>query len=312
MTTSAYGSAAAPELIPAAPVDRHPPHRRRRPKSGSIVRWVVLLVCGIYFIGPLIAAISFTLQDRHGGISFSAYGQIFAKPPTGQIGFTTALVYSLEIAVVTIVITMALMLPTQLLLHLRLPKWRGAVEVISLFPLVFPPVVLVVGVSDVYKWAQPPSSAKAGQGGSAIFEILKYIRANSHPLLLALLYVILALPFVYRALDAGIRSIDAKTLVEAARNLGAGWFTVLFRVLVPCLRTAIINAGFLCFALVMGEYTISSILLYNKPFPVWLAQLPTNSGQVQAAVSVFSLLLVEVLLLLIGALNWRRAVEKKG
>ena len=82
--------------------------------------------------------------------------------------------------------------------------------------------------------------------------------------------------------------------------------------LVPCLRTAIINAGFLCFALVMGEYTISSILLYTKPFPVWLAQLPTTSGQVQAAVSVFSLLLVEVLLLLIGALNWRRAAEKKG
>ena len=62
----------------------------------------------------------------------------------------------------------------------------------------------------------------------------------------------------------------------------------------------------------MGEYTISSILLYTKPFPVWLDQLPTTSGQVQAAVSVFSLLLVEVLLLLIGALNWRRAVEKKG
>jgi hypothetical protein len=62
----------------------------------------------------------------------------------------------------------------------------------------------------------------------------------------------------------------------------------------------------------MGEYTISSILLYTKPFPVWLAQLPTNSGQVQAAVSVFSLLLVEILLLLIGALNWRHASEKKG
>jgi putative spermidine/putrescine transport system permease protein len=312
MTTIGYGSAATPELIPAAPVDQHPPHRRRRPKSGSVARWVILTIAAIYFIGPLVAAISFTVQDPHGGITFSAYREIFKKPPTGQIAFTSALVYSLEIAVVTIVITMALMLPTQLLLHLRFPRWRGLVEIISLLPLVFPPVVYVVGVSDVYKWAQPPASTPKGASGGAIFEILKYIRANSHPLLLALLYVILAMPFVYRALDAGIRSIDAKTLVEASRNLGAGWLTVLFRVLVPCLRTAIINAGFLCFALVMGEYTISSILLYNKPFPVWLAQLPTTSGQVQAAVSVFSLLLVEVLLLLIGALNWRRAVEKKG
>jgi putative spermidine/putrescine transport system permease protein len=305
MTASAYGSAAVPELVPAAPVDQHPPRRRRRPASGSIARWVILTVCGIYFIGPLVAAISFTVQDSHGGLSLSAYRQIFAKPETGQIAFSTALVYSLEIAVVTIVITMALMLPTQLLLHLRLPKVRPLVEVITLLPLVFPPVVLVVGVTDTFTWV-------GKNKGSPLYSFVTYIRGANHPLILALLYVILAMPFVYRSLDAGIRSIDAQTLVEASRNLGAGWFTVLFRVLVPCLRTAILNAGFLCFALVMGEYTISSILLYTKPFPVWLAQLPTTSGQVQAAVSVFSLLLVEALLLLIGALNWRRAAEKKG
>jgi hypothetical protein len=33
---------------------------------------------------------------------------------------------------------------------------------------------------------------------------------------------------------------------------------------------------------------------------------------VQAAVSVFSLLLVELLLLLIGAVNWRHTAAKKG
>jgi putative spermidine/putrescine transport system permease protein len=309
MTSTGYGSAAAPELIPAAPVDQRievpesPP--RRRPSKGTVARWVILFVAAIYFIGPLVAAISFTLQSGHGGLTFSAYRQIFAKPATGQIGFTTALVYSLEIAVITIVITMALMLPTQLLLHLRLPKWRPVVEVITLFPLVFPPVVLVVGVNDTF--------TEVGKNkGGVLYTIVTYLRGQNHPLVLPLLYVILAMPFVYRSLDAGIRSIDAQTLVEASRNLGAGWLTVLFRVLVPCLRTAILNAGFLCFALVMGEYTISSILLYNKPFPVWLAQLPTTSGHVQAAVSVFSLLLVEVLLLLIGALNWRRASEKRG
>lgn len=309
MTTTGWGSAAIPELVPAAPVDQHPPHRSRRRGSGAVSRRLILLAAGIYFIGPFIAGISFTLQNPRGGLSVDAYKQIFAKPATGQIGFTTALAYSLEIAVITILITLGLMLPTQLLLHLRLPQWRGLVEVITLLPLVFPPVVLVVGIDDVYKWAQPKHT---GEKGGQLFSILNYIKETSHPLLLALLYVILSMPFVYRALDAGIRSIDAQTLVEASRNLGASWLNVLFRVLVPSLRTAIINAGFLCFALVMGEYTIASILLYTKPFPVWLAQLPTTSGQVQAAVSVFSLLLVEVLLLLIGALNWRRAAEKKG
>lgn len=309
---SAAGFEAVTDLAPAAAVGEQPPGPRRHRKSGALSRRVILTICAIYFIGPLLAAISFTVQDSHGGISFSAYGQIFATPGTGQVTLAQALIYSLELSVITIVITLGLMLPTQLLLRLRLPRWRGLVEVITLLPLVFPPVVLVVGVADVYTWAAPPSSAKAGQGENAIFQILRFVREDSHPLLLALLYVILAMPFVYRSLDAGIRSIDTQTLVEASRNLGASWPTVLVRVLVPCLRTAIVNAAFLCFALVMGEFTISSILLYTKPFPVWLADLPTDSGQVQAAVSVFSLLFVELLLLLLGALNWRGATKQKG
>ncbi len=307
MTAPVFTGVAVGDALPP-PADR--PERKRR--RGRLGRWAVLAVAAIYFVGPLLAAISFTVQDPHGGITFSAYGQIFTNPGSGQISLVQALVYSLEISVVTIVITLALLLPTQLLLHLRLPRMRGIVEIFTLLPLVFPPVVLVVGVSDVYKSVAPRTGAAAGQDEGLAFHVLRYLRDGSHPLLLALLYVMLAMPFVYRAIDAGIRSIDADTLVEAARNLGASWPTVLLRVIAPCLRTALINASFLCFALVMGEYTISSILLYTKPFPVWLAQLPTTSGQVQAAVSVFSLLLVEVILLAISALNWRSGQEKKA
>lgn len=311
MTNPAISAIAVGDALPETSVpanDANPPGRRRGSR-GRLGRWAVLLVAAIYFIGPLLAAISFTVQDPQGGITFSAYRQIFTID-NGQINLGQALIYSLEISIVTIVITLALLLPTQLLLHLRLPRMRGIVEIFTLLPLVFPPVVLVVGVSDVYKAVAPKSGAAAGQDEGAAFHLLRYLRDNSHPVLLALLYVMLAMPFVYRAIDAGIRAIDAQTLVEAARNLGASWPTVLLRVIVPCLRTSLINSAFLCFALVMGEYTISSILLYTKPFPVWLAQLPTRSGQVQAAVSVFSLLLVEVILLLIGALNWRSGREK--
>jgi len=300
-----YATAAVPGFLPGSATE--PPRgRRRRPASSSVTRWVILTVCGIYFIGPLVAAISFTVQDHlHGGITFAAYRAIFARPANGQVGFTTALRYSLEIAIVTIVLTLVLMVPTQVLLHLRYPRVRPIVEVISLLPLVFPPIVLVVGVDDTFTWV-------GKHPGSAIYTTVTYLRGPAHPLVLALLYVMLAMPFVYRSIDAGIRSIDVRTLVEASRNLGAGWASVLSRVLVPSLRTAIVNAAFLCFALVMGEYTIASILLYTKPFPVWLYQLPTTSGQVQAAVSVFSLLLVEALLLLIGALNWRHTAAGKG
>ena len=301
-----YGTAAVPDFLPGPSAVESRRRRRRRPASGSVARWTILTACAIYFIGPLLAAISFTVQDHvHGGISFSAYRAIFKQPPNGQVGFSTALTYSLEIAVVTIVLTLVLMIPTQVLLHLRFPRVRPIVEVISLLPLVFPPIVLVVGVDDTF--------AQVGKNtGSVLYTAVTYLRGPSHPVVLALLYVMLAMPFVYRTIDAGIRSIDVRTLVEASRNLGANWTSVLLRVLLPSLRTAVLNAAFLCFALVMGEYTISSILLYTKPFPVWLYQLPTTSGQVQAAVSVFSLLLVEVLLLVIGAANLRRPAASRG
>ncbi len=304
--TATAGEAGGAALADLTTPPARPARSRARRKQGSAARIVILVVCGIYFIGPLVAAISFTVQDPRGGISFEAYRQIFSTPATGQVSFTEALVYSLLISLVTIVISLGLMIPTQLLLHLRLPRWRGIVEVITLLPLVFPPVVLVVGVSDVYAWASPDS----GAGTGVVFKTLQFIRDDNHPLLLALLYTILAMPFVYRSIDAGIGAIDVTTLVEASQNLGARWPSVLLRVLLPGLRTAVLNAGFLCFALVMGEFTMASILLYTKPFPVWLADLPTSSGQVQAAVSVFSLLLVQAMLLLVGALNWRTSARR--
>ena len=303
MTSTGYGSAATPDLMPEPVPKGTKAARQRRP--GAATRWIVLIVCGIYFIGPLFAAFSFTVKKNGGGISFSAYKEIFAKQPGGQIGIQTALLVSLELAIIAILLTLALMLPTMLLLHLKFRKVRPLVEIITLLPLVFPPVVLVVGVSDIFIWTGNHFTGSANQ-------VMNHLRSQNLPLVLALLYVMLAMPFVYRSLDAGIRAIDVNTLVEAARNLGSGWITVLWRVLMPSLRTAIINASFLCFALVMGEYTISSILLFNKPFPVWLVQLPTNSGQVQVATSLLSLVLVEVLLLLIGALNWRRGAERKS
>jgi ABC-type spermidine/putrescine transport system permease subunit II len=303
MTTTGYGSAAAPELMPEPPsVSTVRPLR----KKVGVTRIAVLAVCAIYFFGPLITAFIFTIKDNaHGGITFSAYSSIFEKQPGGQIAIATALRVSLTLAVLTILITLLLMIPTQLLLHLKYRRVRPVVEIITLLPLVFPPVVLVVGVSDTFIWTQDNLHGP-------VLSALTYLRGQDPPYILALIYVTLALPFVYRALDAGLRSIDTTTLVEAARNLGAGWPTVIWRVLMPSLRTSIVNASFLCFALVMGEYTIASILLYGRTFPVWLVQLPSASGQVQAATSLLSLLIVEIMLLLIGALNWRRGDERTG
>ena len=86
------------------------------------------------------------------------------------------------------------------------------------------------------------------------------------------------MPFTYRALDAGIRAIDLRTLVDAPRNLGAGWFTTLRRVLVPNLTSAIIGSACLTATVVLGEYTIASLLL-KRTLPTFLVTFQNREPQ---------------------------------
>jgi putative spermidine/putrescine transport system permease protein len=130
------------------------------------------------------------------------------------------------------------------------------------------------------------------------------LQRPSLPWILVFVYVVLALPFVYRALDAGLRGTDLRTLTEAARNLGASWPRVLVSVVLPVLRTSVLNASFLTLALVLGEFTIAQILGF-RTFPVWILEISGSQPQLSVAVSVLSLLLTWVLLLMISALDRR-------
>lgn len=270
------------------------PSRRRR--GGGVGRGLVLLICGIYFIVPLLAAFWFSIEDKlHGGVQFGAYAHVFSA-----VGFTTAFTLSVKLSIWTVILSLLLMLPSMLLMHLRAPKWRPIIETLCLMPLVIPPVVLVAGVGVVLAWGPNQLS------GTPIQSFLNAIQSGTTPWVLILEYVILTLPFTYRALDAGIRSIDVHTLSEAGRNLGASWFTVTLRILLPSLRTAVLNAAFLSFALTFGEYTIASILQY-QPFAVFIVNAGQTEGQLSTSLSLLSLLITWILLLLISLLGGRNS-----
>ncbi len=199
-----------------------------------------------------------------------------------QTGFSDALTLSVKLALITTVLTLALMVPTAIYVHLRLPGLRRFLESITILPIVIPPVVLIVGVLDV-----APGFLK------------------STPYLLGLVYVILAMPFAYRSLDAGLRALELRTLVDAASSLGAGWPTTLWRVILPNLRTALLSATVLTVALVLGEYTMASLDLYQT-FPVWIVAFDQTSGPVSTAASLLALFITWVFLLLIVTLASRR------
>jgi len=246
-----------------------------RVKGGTVWRWVVLILAGVYFLLPLWSALRFA--------GTSAFGSLI-----GFAGFGSSLWLSVKLAIITTLITLALMLPTAVYVHLRLPKVRRLLEGITILPIVIPPVVLITGVLAI-----APGFLK------------------SSDLLLALEYVVLAMPFAYRSIDAGLRSLDLKTIVEASNSLGGGWIATLLRVVLPNLRTALLSATVLTIALVMGEYTMASLDLYQT-FPVWIYVNAQASGPVSVAASLLALFVTWLLLMLITLIATRQSRKTGG
>lgn len=274
------------------------PPARSLTERFSRVRWwrvLVLAVVAIYLLGPLISALWFTVYNsRLHRFSLAPYGQLF-----GASGFLTSVRMTFFLALTTIALEFVLLVPAMVAIRLRLPRLRGVVEFIAMVPLVVSPVALTAGVSTVLGWG-------LNNQGSWLFRLDADLQNQSFPLILPFVYAILVLPFAFRALDAGLRAVDLKTLVEAARGLGASWPTVLWRVLLPNLRAGLLSGAVLTLALVFGEYTIASILGF-VPFAVWIVQDGQGSGQLPIAVSLLSLLLSWAVLFLVSFLGGRRA-----
>ncbi|MEV0588410.1 ABC transporter permease subunit [Nonomuraea sp. NPDC050310] len=251
-------------------------------------RGVVLALAGLYFLVPLGAAFWFTAYNRVTGFSLAPYAELWSAE-----GFWSSLLLSLGLAAATIALVLLLMLPAMITVRLAAPRLRPVLEIICTLPLVIPPIAFVAGYSRSVALAQDLVAP------TPFWATLTAMRSTTFPAVLVFAYVILVLPFVYRSLDAGLRTMDLRTMVEAARNLGASWPHVMFRVIIPNLRSALASAAFLSLALVLGEYTMASIMGY-RPFAVWIVSISGSKGQLSVAVSVLSLLLTWLLLLLVS------------
>ncbi len=248
---------------------------------GSFRWWLVLLLAVTWFALPLLATLQFSLRTK---VPFAAYANVLADPM-----FRDSLLYSAGCGLVTIVLSVALLVPTATWVRLRAPRWRPVVEAITLLPFVVPPVVLVFGLIRVY--SGDPVPLVATDLGSSV--------------LLIAAYVVLSLPYMYRAIDTGLRAIDCRTLTEAAQSLGAGWPTVMLRVILPNIRSAVLGGAFLTFAIVLGEFTIANFL-FRPAFGPYLSLLGNSRTYEPAAVSLMSFAFTWCALALIALVGRRR------
>ena len=232
--------------------------------------WLVFLAGAAYFIIPLLATFEFSLRMRRGTYSFDAYASVFADPR-----FHASFGYSVVIGLVTIVVGILVVVPAVYYVRLRMPWLRPFMEFITLLPLVIPALVLVYGYIRLYN-----SSSLVPFTGSAL----------GTDILLTCAYVTLALPYMYRAVDNGMRSIDIGTLTEAAQIMGANQVQIIGQIILPNILVAILSGAFLTFAIVIGEFTIASLL--NRPaFGPYLVGIGTNRAYEPAALAIISFII---------------------
>jgi putative spermidine/putrescine transport system permease protein len=240
----------------------------------AALRWAVLLSVGTFMLLPLAAMLEFSTRSVGGTRSLDAWLAIGGNPD-----LLAAIWVSVKLAALTVAGMLVLLVPTMVWVQLRVPGLLRLVEFVCLLPLTIPAIVLVVGLAPVYRW-------------------VSYLLGES-PNTLTFVYVVLVLPFAYRSLATGLAAIDLVTLAEAGRSLGCSWLGVIWRIVVPNIMGAIMSAALISVALVLGEFTISSLLNFDT-LQVVINLLGKRDASLAVAVSLAALLLATALLFLLS------------
>jgi putative spermidine/putrescine transport system permease protein len=258
----------------------------RQSVLSRVLRGLFLLVVGLFFVVPLYSMVDFSTRDIRAGSGRTL--EAWALLVQDRDLFAS-IITSLLLSVATVLAMFVILVPTMVWVQLRVAWAKRIIEFICLLPLAIPALVIVVGIKNVMLW-------------------LNYFVGHT-PFALTFPYVILLLPYAFRSIDAALSAMDANTLAEAARSLGASWFTVIVKIIGPNIRTGMLSAAFIGIALVLGEYTFASLLHYDT-LPPQIVVISKAEARTSVAASFAMIAFTSALLLGLGFLTRERRTKE--
>jgi len=131
---------------------------------------------------------------------------------------------------------------------------RGLLRALTTLPMVLPPVVGGVALLLAF--------GRRGLIGSWLASIGITLPFTTAAVVMAETFV--AMPFLVLTVEAGLRSMDRR-YEDAARTLGAGRWTVFWRVTVPLIAPSLAAGAVLCWARALGEFGATITFAGNFP-----------------------------------------------
>lgn len=239
-------------------------------RSNRIFQNLLLIFLVLFVVVPLAMPIVFSFstfwQDiLPKGFTLQWYYEFFHKAST-----KSALIITLIVAASAVCLNILIAVPAAYAIN-RIGGKAGKIltSVTNILPLVFPPVV--VGIALLQTFSRPPFDLS----GSVFMVIV------AHSLL--------GFPYMIRNTFASFRTIDERTLSEAAASLGAGLWKRLWYVIIPNVTPGILSGALLVFAISVGEFEVTSMVagFTAQTLPLQLFQQLRNDMRIASAISAF-------------------------
>lgn len=238
----------------------------------TALRRIVLGALVVYLLFPVVASLVYSFSTNWTALLPEGYTLEHWLKLGGSERFWVALSRTAILSFSVVALSVFFLVPTLFVVKLYYPKVAGVLEFLTLWPFVFPGVILAVGLIQLY--SSPP------------------VVLAQTPFLLIAAVTVISLPYAYRAVDNAFAAADVKTLAEAARSLGADDAKTLLWVILPTVLPGVLSGGVLAFSAAFGEFALTQLLIGTawETLPVYQVQISGTEGKVSAAITVISFL----------------------
>ena len=181
--------------------------------------------------------------------------------------FRPAVINSLLLATGTLLLSLSVCVPAFIVAHCYFPRLDRLMSVIVVLPYALPGIVLALGLLRTYSGAYG-------------------VTLNDNPAMLCVFYVPLGASLYYVPMKSSLRGLNVDEIFSAGAMLGAGRFTVIRRVILPCVSRSILIGAIMNFTLIISEFVYANLLVGSR-FPtiqIFINMLRNNSSHLMSVV----------------------------